>query len=52
MVFKKTGNYKIYNSNKQLTREGIFKDGKLTDGKWYRYNDKGELIEIQIFQRR
>ncbi len=46
-----TGNYKLYNSNKQIIKEGLFKDFKLIDGKWYRYNEKEELIEIQIFEK-
>ncbi len=44
------GNYKIYNTSGKITREGVFKDWKLMDGKWYRYNEKDELIEIQIFK--
>lgn len=46
-----SGKYKIYDSNNKILKEGLFEDCKLMNGKWYRYNEKEELIEIQIFEK-
>jgi tetratricopeptide (TPR) repeat protein len=47
---KANGNYKIYNSKRQLMKEGIFEDYKLVDGKWYRYDQEGNLIKIKKYK--
>jgi predicted Zn-dependent protease len=44
-----TGNYKLYDSNNQIIKEGIFKNFKLIDGKWYRYKD-GVLFKIEKYK--
>jgi len=45
------GQQKMYNSNHQIIMDGYFKKNKLKDGKRYVYNDKGELIRIQLYKR-
>lgn len=51
-TIKFTGNgpYKLYNKNKQIEKDGVFKNYRLMDGKWYRYNDDGILIKIEIYK--
>ena len=45
------GQQKMYNSTHQIVMDGYFKKNKLKDGKRYVYNDKGELIRIQLYKR-
>jgi antitoxin component YwqK of YwqJK toxin-antitoxin module len=44
------GHVKLYNSNKQLSKEGVFKNYKLIDGKEYIYNKDGVLIQIAVYK--
>ena len=40
----------LYNRNKQIVQKGIFKNGKLMDGKWYRYDSDGLLKAIEVYK--
>jgi antitoxin component YwqK of YwqJK toxin-antitoxin module len=44
------GKHTVYNKNKQVTKDGIFKDNRLMDGKAYFYNDNGILTKISIYK--
>jgi len=48
--FDGNGSHTLYNKNKQISQKGIFKKGKLMDGKWYRYDDNGLLSNIEIYK--
>jgi antitoxin component YwqK of YwqJK toxin-antitoxin module len=39
-----------YNKNKQITKDGIFKDNRLMDGKAYLYNENGILQRISVYK--
>ncbi len=49
-VFTGSGCTKLYNKNKQLEKDGCFKNYRLMDGKWYRYNEDGILTKIEIYK--
>jgi antitoxin component YwqK of YwqJK toxin-antitoxin module len=49
-LFEPNGHNILYNKGQQLTQVGDFKNGRLWDGKWYRYNGNGILIRIEIYQ--
>lgn len=44
------GYNKLYNKNRVISQDGYFKNGKLIDGKWYRYDNNGILIRIEIYK--
>jgi antitoxin component YwqK of YwqJK toxin-antitoxin module len=44
------GYNKLYNKNRAISQDGYFKNGKLLDGKWYRYDDNGILEAIEIYK--
>ncbi len=44
------GYYILYNKNHQKTKDGIFKDNRLNDGKNYIYNANGILIRIEEYK--
>lgn len=39
-----------YNKAKQVLQEGVFKNGKLYDGKYYRYHENGRISRIDVFK--
>jgi len=49
-VFDGNGPYKLFNRNKQVSKDGVFKNNKLIDGKWYRYDPDGILIRIEVYK--
>lgn len=49
-AFDGNGYAKLYNLNKQISKDGIFKNYKLIDGKWYKYDENGILIKIEIYK--
>ncbi len=49
-VFKPNGNNTLYDKNGNVTQSGDFKEGRLQNGKWYRYNKDGLLIKIEIYK--
>ncbi len=48
--FDGNGYAKLFNLNKQVSKDGVFKNYKLIDGKWYKYDDNGILIRIEIYK--
>jgi antitoxin component YwqK of YwqJK toxin-antitoxin module len=44
------GKHTLYNKNKQVTKDGLFKDNRLMDGKAYFYNDNGILTKISVYK--
>lgn len=49
-VFKESGYNTLYNKNKQLSQVGDFKDGRLWQGKWYRYDQDGLLRKVEVYK--
>lgn len=48
--FDPNGYNTLYNRSLQKTQVGLFKGGRLWEGKWYRYNDNGLLTKIEIYK--
>jgi len=44
------GQHTLYNKNKQITKDGVFKDNRLMDGKAYIYDDNGILNRIAVYK--
>ena len=49
-TFKPNGYNKTYNADKELEQDGKFKNGKLLDGKLYKYDSDGILLKIEIWK--
>lgn len=49
-VFDGNGYKKLYNKNKLIAKDGTFKRYRLIDGKQYKYDDNGLLLQIMIFK--
>jgi hypothetical protein len=48
--FNGEGYWKLYNHNRQVSKDGTFHNYKLTDGKVYFYNTDGILTRIAIYK--
>lgn len=48
--FKPNDYNKVYNSDDELWMDGKFKNGKLWDGKLYKYDSDGILLKIEIWK--
>jgi antitoxin component YwqK of YwqJK toxin-antitoxin module len=48
--FEPDGYNVLYNEQQQVTQIGQFKNGRLWEGKWYRYNQDGILARIEIYR--
>jgi len=48
--FNGTGEATLYNKNKQISQKGYFKNGRLINGKWYKYNSDGILQSVEIYK--
>lgn len=44
------GQHTLYNRNKQITKDGFFKDSRLMDGKAFIYDDNGILTRIAVYK--
>lgn len=44
------GKHTLYNKNKQVSKDGIFKDNRLMDGKAYVYDENGILQRISVYK--
>ena len=44
------GQATLYNKNKQITKDGFFKDNRLMEGKAYIYDDNGILSRIAVYK--
>lgn len=40
----------LYNKNKQITKDGVFKDNRFMDGKAYMYNENGILTRVAVYK--
>jgi len=49
-TFSGEGYWKLYNQNKQIAKDGIFRKNKLIDGKAYNYNRDGILTRIAVYK--
>jgi len=45
--FDGNGHHKLYNRDKLITKDGYFRNYKLIDGKWYKYNEDNILLNIE-----
>jgi antitoxin component YwqK of YwqJK toxin-antitoxin module len=50
LAFKPNGFNVLYDKNGNVTQSGEFQQGRLFDGKWYRYNSDGILVRIEIYK--
>lgn len=48
--FEPNGHNILYSKSQQITQVGNFRNGRLWDGKWYRYNSNGILARIEIYK--
>jgi antitoxin component YwqK of YwqJK toxin-antitoxin module len=48
--FDGEGKWKLYNKNKQVSKDGVFHKNKLMDGKVYIYNANGILTRIALYK--
>jgi antitoxin component YwqK of YwqJK toxin-antitoxin module len=44
------GQYTLYNRDKQITKDGVFKDNRFMDGKAYFYNENGILTRVAVYK--
>ena len=44
------GQQTLYNKNKQITKDGVFKDNRFMDGKAYLYDENGILTRIAVYK--
>lgn len=44
------GQHTLYNKNKQITKDGVFKDNRFMEGKAYIYNENGILTRIAVYK--
>lgn len=44
------GQYTLYNRNKQITKDGVFKDNRFMEGKAYIYDDNGILQRVAVYK--
>jgi hypothetical protein len=49
-TFNRSGFNTLYNRNKQITQVGEFKEGRLWNGKWHRYDANGKLKKIEVYR--
>lgn len=49
-IFKQTGFNTLYNRNQQMTQVGEFKNGRLWNGKWHRYDENGILKKVEVYK--
>ncbi len=49
-VFKSTGKNTLYNKDLQVSQSGYFKNGRLWNGRWYRYDSNGILEAIEVYK--
>ena len=49
-TFNGEGYWKLYNSNKQVSKDGTFSKNRLMDGKVYYYDNDGMLMRVAIYK--
>lgn len=48
--FLETGKNTLYNRNKQVSQSGEFLEGRLWNGKWFRYDENGLLKQVEVYK--
>lgn len=48
--FNGEGYWKLFNANKQVSKDGVFSKNRLVDGKVYTYNKDGILTRIAVYK--
>lgn len=48
--FDGNGYAKLFNLNKQVSKDGLFKNYRLIDGKDYIYDERGALVRIAVYK--
>lgn len=48
--FKPNAYNKVYNVNDEIWQDGIFRNGRLWDGKVYEYDSDGILLKVKVFK--
>src|SRR5690606_10014947 len=48
--FKATGTNTLYNRSRQITQVGDFVEGRLWNGKWYKYDENGILRRVEVYK--
>jgi antitoxin component YwqK of YwqJK toxin-antitoxin module len=49
-AFRPDGYNVLYDENQQVSQIGDFRNGRLWNGKWHRYNSNGILVRIEIYR--
>lgn len=49
--FSGNGKHKLYNTNKQISKDGVFKNYRLMEGLWYKYDENGILVSIEKYKK-
>ncbi|MBL4592769.1 MAG: hypothetical protein JKX68_03015 [Flavobacteriales bacterium] len=49
-TFNGNGQHKIYNKNAQISKDGFFKNYRLMEGMWYKYDANGILFKIKKYK--
>lgn len=50
-VFQPNGYNTLYDENGSVAQSGEFRDGRLYNGKWYRYSSAGILVKIDLYRK-
>lgn len=50
VTFRENGYNTLYDRQLRLSQVGMFKNGRLYDGKRYRYDKDGKLVRIEVYQ--
>ena len=48
--FERSGENTLYNHRKQITQVGEFRDGRLWNGNWNRYDQSGKLLKVEVYR--
>ncbi len=49
--FKGDGKYKMYNRDRQISKDGMFSSYRFMEGKQYIYNENGILTQVKLFKQ-
>lgn len=50
VTWKPDGYNKVYNEDDEIWQDGVFKEGKLCDGKVYIYDQDGILVKVMVYR--
>lgn len=49
--FEPNGYNTLYDANGSITQSGEYKNGKLYNGKWYKYSSSGVLMKVDLYRK-